>query len=1140
MKSPHTEHQGRNWTALWISLLAVVALAIGILAAEKAVVPQPSAVVSLTLPATAPADDPKALTNTIYGKLPLIFEANRGQTDAQVRFLSRGPGYTLFLTANEAVFNLRASSPTESDPAAVKFSALRMSLLDANPQPEIGGLEMTPTQVNYLLGQDRQQWRTHIATYSKVQLQEIYPGISLVYYGNQRQLEYDFVVAPGADPGQIRVQFAGLNEAVQATLADNGDLLLKMAVGGLRRRQSVDGQVVLRSTLESASDVQAQDKIAEIGFAIAAYDRSQPLVIDPVLAYSTFLGGIGSETATSIAVDKEGNAYVTGSTGSIDFPVVTGCLKCTLSGTKTLDAFVSKINVGGTALIYSTYLGGTATSDKDDVGYGIAIDDSGNAYVVGTTSSDIAGTPKGTKDAFIVILDVSGSSLLYKTYWGGAKDEDGRGIALTSNFGGQTCGKWKCIYITGYTTSTANNTTATDNFPLSSNPFQPALLGGTDAFVSVINPNITTGSVLLYSTYLGGTKDDKGYAIAVDGTGKVYVTGSTASTNFPVTGSSFDTALGGSQDAFVVKIDPDPAIPGTRSLIFSTYLGGGSGTETGNGIAVDNDGNVYVTGATGSPDFPVIPGTIGKYASNGDAFIAKIHSTGAALVYSMCLGGSGIDSGAAIIVADAKASGGDLYTYVTGTTTSTNFPYTPGAFNKTIGGSSDAFVVQVSEDGDKLLYSTYLGGKNGADSGAAIAVDLPERAIEDGFSPTPYNFYGVYIAGLTSSSDFPVTPDAFDAINGSSADAFITKLGTAPVDLRVALSCDPNKGVGTPMACIMEAYNDAALPASGSPPAPMTTLIARLPSTVTLNPASIIFLDGKCELVVTTLTCRANKPLLYGKVPFSVSFTITPKQPVSIIITAETMAAINDETTSNNVVTVTLSSVVSYPLSVLWTGTGRGTVSSGSYYTPGATVKLTATPDAGSAFAGWTPTPAGGPCTATFAMPANALTCTAKFVINQYVLTAVKAGTGSGTVIAPGIACGADCTQPYTNGTLVTLAAAPATNSVFGGWTGCTPVATNPQQCKVAVTAARTVTARFNRPVLKVSKVGSGLVISSTTGINCGPVCTAPYNLNAVITLIAIPTTGSFVGWSGCTAGSNPNFCTVKMNQSKMVTATFK
>jgi hypothetical protein len=259
MKSPHTEHQGRNRTALWISLLAVVALAIGILAAEKAVVPQPSAVVSLTLPATAPADDPKALTNTIYGKLPLIFEANRGQTDAQVRFLSRGPGYTLFLTPNEAVFNLRASSPTESDPAAVKFSALRMSLLDANPQPEIGGLDPLPSRINYYRGQDPQQWQIGVATYGKVQLQGVYPGIDLIYYGNQRQLEYDFVVAPGADPGQIRVKFAGLNEAVQATLADNGDLLLKMAVGELRwhkpvvyqdiagRRQPVDGQFVLRS-----------------------------------------------------------------------------------------------------------------------------------------------------------------------------------------------------------------------------------------------------------------------------------------------------------------------------------------------------------------------------------------------------------------------------------------------------------------------------------------------------------------------------------------------------------------------------------------------------------------------------------------------------------------------------------------------------------------------------------------------------------------------------------------------------------------------------------------------------------------------------------------------------------------------------
>lgn len=765
-----------------------------------------------TRPAPASSSFPlqKTLANTAYGKLPLFFEANRGQTDPQVRFVSRGPGYTLFITPTEAIFSLLTpQSMTDPEPTAVNFTALQMRLIAANPHAKASGLEILPTQVNYLRGQDRQQWQTAVPTYAKVQLQDIYPGIDLVYYGHQQQLEYDFIVAPGADPARIRWAIAGLDNRIPVELSNNGDLVLNAGPAEIRwykpviyqhiagQRRIIDGGFKLMGRQMAEDKTTDEDETTEIGFTVAAYDRTQPLVIDPVLglAYSTFLGGVKEDYGTSIAADHAGHAYITGATASIDFPVV-GALQSTLSGTKTTDAFVTKLNAAGTDLIYSTYLGGT--DDKNDIGYSIAVDDSGNAYLTGmTTSSDFPLTGlsggsvlKGT-NAFITILDAAGSVPLYSTYWGGDKDEEGRGIALTR----QPSPNLWLVNVSGYTTSTA---LAADNapFPLQ-NPFQPVLLGGADVFVSVIDPNTGT---LRYSTYLGGAKDDKGSAIVTDQTGHIYITGSTASANFPVTGFAFDTTLGGSLDGFVAKINPDPAVRGTHSLIYSAYLGGND-VDSGAGIAVDSGSQAYITGSTASTDFPVTPAAaIRSYSDKGDAFISKVDASGTELVYSGYLGGSGADSGAGIVVTENKtATVYQYYTYVTGVTSSTNFPTTPDALSKTLGGGSDAFVVELSENGSKLLYGTYLGGINGSDSGIGIA--------DDG--------YGVYVTGSTASSDFPVTlPNAFDTINGSSTDAFVVKLmtdrtikgvnlsgrvylGSTPVCARVlangvgGYSCDP-------------------------------------------------------------------------------------------------------------------------------------------------------------------------------------------------------------------------------------------------------------------------------------------------------------------------------------------------------------
>ncbi len=721
-----------------------------------------------------------------YVQTPIYFEPNLGQSADPVKFLARGPGYALFLTADEAVLALHPPR-SGNEPAAVIRTRLEGAA--RNPEPLIEGLEKLPGISNYLLGKDRAQWRTKVPHYRRVRYAEVYPGVDLVYYGNPQQLEHDFIVAPGADPAQIQLAISGAN---RVRVNAEGDLILTVPGGEVvqqapriyqvidGQQQSVAGRYVLRHSEAAATTVNiaVTDPMLEplrVGFEIAHYDPKQPLVIDPVLAYSTFLGGIKEDYATSIAVDDSGFAYVTGATtSSLDFPIEGGGLSSKPTNTNTKqDAFVSRFDfslVGPASLRCSTYLGGSS-DDEDDIGYAIAVDDMGFAYVTGTTTSDSfpttvsPGTLNGGKDAFIVVLNTN-CDLSFSTYWGGTKDDEGRGIAVLQSL----------IYVTGYTSSNFS-----DGFPLK-NQFQPALLGGTDAFVSVIYPNNPPPDppTWWYSTYLGGAKDDKGAAIAVDNLGHIYLTGSTASTNFPVTGLAFDTTLGGSLDGFIAKIDPFsfPAPYGRYSLLYSAYLGG-SGADSGAGIAVDSSRHAYVTGSTASSNFPMTPDAAqSSYKGNGDVFIAKIDPDPTlvgitSLLYSTYLGGSGADSGAGIAI--VPNSPAPVSTYVTGATASANFPVTADAMDKTLGGSGDAFVAQLNDTGKAWLYVTYLGGNNGIDSGAGIAA----RAN------------GVYLAGATNANDFPFTPNGFYSINNNVKDAFVIKLEEG-----VILTVTP-KGLGT-------------------------------------------------------------------------------------------------------------------------------------------------------------------------------------------------------------------------------------------------------------------------------------------------------------------------------------------------------
>jgi len=678
-------------------------------------------------PAVAAAE---ARLSESYGKLPLQFEQNQGQTDKSVRFLARGPGYGLYLTDNEAVLALGKPTPL----------ALRMRLVGAAPAPRASGLEELPGKANYFVGNDPAKWRTNVPTYARVRYEQVYPGIDLVYYGNQRQLEYDFVLAPGADPKKIVL---GLKGAERLEIDAQGDLVLHAGGDSVRLHKPV----VYQERDGARHDVAGRYVLKRgnrVGFKVAAYDRARPLVIDPVLSYSTYLGGSRGDAGNAIAVDGTGNAYVTGRTNSTDFPTTLGAFQtqwasgfnpCGPDPVPPTDVFVTKLNATGTALIYSTYLGG----HLDDSGTAIAVDAGGNVYITGWTfsRSDFPTTmgafqPTSTaindcfQGAFAAKLDPAGSQLIYSTFlsWLDA----GNAIAVDSN--GQA-------HVTG---STGNPSA----FPTTPGAFQTSSAGASVVFVTKFN---AAGSGLIYSTLLGNSSNDSGNGIAVDNAGNAYVTGS-AGANFPTTPGAFQTGPSGSGGGFVTKLNPAGS-----ALVYSTLRG----NALGSAIAIDNAGNAYVTGSAGSTNFPTTPGAFQPTSAAGGPFATKLNPSGSALVYSSYLAGStGGDFGAGIAV-DAN---GDAF--VTGGAFSADFPTTPDAQQPVSGGSADAFVTALNPTGSALIYSTYLGG-NGFDHGAGIATDASGKA---------------YVTGSTGSANFPTTAGAFQTTTDGS-DAFVAQFTVA-------------------------------------------------------------------------------------------------------------------------------------------------------------------------------------------------------------------------------------------------------------------------------------------------------------------------------------------------------------------------
>src|SRR5438552_2046982 len=682
---------GAHSSTLTLSLLIIAA--IGVLAAVPCSAADAddttaSAERSLSLGTTSKPDDAvRVRGNEAYGKLPLYFEANRGQTDAQVKFLSRGGRHVLFLTPTGAVLVLTTppqaadeKSPTRGGkPGRLEEgtrTVLRMTFAGGNPMPRLAGLDELPGKVNYFIGNDAAKWRTNVPTYARVHYQDLYPGIDLIYYGNPRQLEYDLVVRPGADPGRIVLSFQG---ADKLEVDADGDLVFHTAGAAIRQRKPVIYQEVDGLRRDIAGGYVLRET-RTVGFKVDTYDPSRPLIIDPVLFYSTYLGGMGTDAGRAIAVDPSGNAYVTGETLSSNFPTIAGAFDSSFNGGGVFgDAFVTKVNPTGSGLVYSTYLGGIG----DDQGLGIAVDGSGNAYVTGRTSSTDFPVTRGafqtsygggTDDVFVTKLNSTGSALLYSTYLGGSAQDIGNGIAV------DTSGS---AYVTGVTSS---GLAATTSFLTTPGTLAPSYIGGnSDAFVTKLT---TTGAALDYLTYLGGTNADEGFAITLDSLGNAYVTGQTESANFPTTTGAFDPSLGGALDAFVTKVGPTGS-----ALGYSTYLGGSS-NDAVTVIAVDASFNAYVSGVTSSIDFPTVNPIQASSGGRFNACVTKVNPAGSGLVYSTYLGGSGFDEGTGIAVDSLPTPNA----YVVGFTSSTNFPTTMGAFQTTFGGgTSDAFVAKITE-----------------------------------------------------------------------------------------------------------------------------------------------------------------------------------------------------------------------------------------------------------------------------------------------------------------------------------------------------------------------------------------------------------------------------------------------------------
>ena len=761
-------------------------------------------------------------------RVPLAFEPNVGQAAPEVRWISRTPDRTFLLTGNEAVMLLKAGDDTD---------AIKMKVIGASSNPATEGLDKLASTSNYFIGAKADQWRTAVPHYGSVRYKNVYPGIDVVYYSSDRQLEYDFVLAPGADPGGIELAYDG---ADRMHVASNGDLVLEIngrSIRQLRPRvyQSVNG---------GRQEIAASYRISKgnrVEFAVANYDRNRELVIDPVLQYSTYLGLEGYEAGVGVATDQNGDILITGVTNSTRFPTAQ---KAQPNPGGDSDAYVAKFSAAG-QLVWMSYLGGF----DNEIGRSIAVDPSGAAYIVGYTESDNfplrnPTSPQfgGVSDAFLTKISADGQQFLFSTYIGGSGYDDGFGLAVDADGN---------AYVTGQTVSF--------DFPVRG-AFQTGPAGGGgDVFVTKI---ATSRSSVIYSTYIGGNGVDGGTGIAIDTAGNAYVAGGTTSSIFPVM-APIQGTMRGVQDAFLLKLNA-----AGNSLIYSTFLGG-AGEDNGFRVAVDTQGSAYLYGYTKSTDFPVKSAFQTASGGGFDVFVAKFTPAGDALVYSTYLGGNQDDFGFGNIVVDAGGTA-----YISGYTKSPNFP-TRNPMQGTYGGGLyDAFVARLSPQGNALLYSSYIGG-SGEDEAYGLAVDRQGQVVVAGRTSSPNlpQPMGTFVGGSGEFDIFISKVSADTSVNfitsSSSSLTFAVKPGTETPGQTIALTASTQPvtftaGADMPFVRVS--------PASGTTPATLT---------ISIDPATVP--AGATAAVLTiNAPAAANAPITIP-ITLSIAASITSATPSSIM-----------------------------------------------------------------------------------------------------------------------------------------------------------------------------------------------------------------------------------------------------------------